>query len=406
MNDGNTPKETILIVDDAPSTINVLKTDLNHAGYRVLAATNGKSALDIVSETKPDLILMDVNMPGMNGYDTCESIKQKPEYRDIPVIFLSGLTDTLDKVKAFSSGAVDYMEKPAPAEELLARVKAQLSIRRMQIELERSNIALKQEIESRIRAQREVEEINATLERRVMERTAELQAANEQLNAEIHERQAIENTLTLARTKLNVLNNLIFSDIQNFLFINNSYFELIRNLIRDSPVINQFDKIKPTMDRISRSLERAKSFQKLGLSPPCWMNVNNTVLMALSHFDTLKMKKTIDLKGLEIYADPLLEQVFIQLIENTFQFSGSDPVEISLEYSSGTDHLTIIYADSGRGIPAAKKEDILNRTERGSGLILAREILSITGISIRETGKEGEGVRFEMTVPQGKYHYG
>ncbi|NTW88069.1 MAG: diguanylate cyclase [Desulfobulbaceae bacterium] len=134
---------TILIVDDTPANVSLLNAVLSEE-YRIRTATRGSEALKIALETPPDLILLDIMMPEMDGYEVCERLKESPQLRDIPVIFLSLLDSTEVKVKAFRSGGVDYITKPFHAEEVRARVRTHLRIRRLQLQLEAQNQVLEQ----------------------------------------------------------------------------------------------------------------------------------------------------------------------------------------------------------------------------------------------------------------------
>ncbi|MCP4698190.1 MAG: response regulator [Gammaproteobacteria bacterium] len=132
-------QQTILIVDDTAENISVLYEVLMNCGYKALIAENGKAALELLDAVKPDLILLDVLMPSMNGFETCKRLKADRESRDIPVIFMSALSDTVDKVKGFELGAVDYITKPLNQDEVLARVRTHLTIRSLQKGLEEKN---------------------------------------------------------------------------------------------------------------------------------------------------------------------------------------------------------------------------------------------------------------------------
>ena len=132
-------KPTILVVDDTPDNI-VLLTALLKGTYRTKVATDGAKALEIATAgTPPDLILLDIMMPQMDGYEVCRRLKEHDTLKDVPVIFLSALNETGDKVKAFSSGGVDYVTKPFQFAEVRARVDTHLKLRRLQAELERQN---------------------------------------------------------------------------------------------------------------------------------------------------------------------------------------------------------------------------------------------------------------------------
>lgn len=157
-------KSKVLIVDDTPENIQVLMGTLKDQ-YAIVAAVNGEKALKLaVSDPQPNLILLDIMMPGMDGFEVCRRLKGDPATRDIPVIFLSALDDTANKVKGFSLGAVDYMSKPFEPEEVHVRVNTHLTINRLRQSLAEKN--------------RELEAYNQKLEDRVKERTAELASLN------------------------------------------------------------------------------------------------------------------------------------------------------------------------------------------------------------------------------------
>lgn len=150
----------ILIVDDEPASVRYLSMVLKDEGYKVRIALNGQAALDTLTTKLPDLILLDITMPDMSGFKVCQHLKASKQYKEIPVIFLSGLEKTVDKIKGFQVGGIDYITKPFAPEEVLARVKTHLSIRIMQRRLEKQNIQL--------------QEASELLERRVQKRTKAL----------------------------------------------------------------------------------------------------------------------------------------------------------------------------------------------------------------------------------------
>lgn len=133
----------ILIVDDSPSTLQLLSEIFHQQGYTIRAALSGRLALQSIHAAPPDLILLDITMPDMNGYDICRTIKTDDATKDIPVIFVSGLTKSLDVVKGFSAGGVDYVTKPFQVKEVVARVETHLALRRQQRALQESYTALR-----------------------------------------------------------------------------------------------------------------------------------------------------------------------------------------------------------------------------------------------------------------------
>ena len=147
----------ILVVDDTPNDVTLLEDMLTARGYQVATATNGAEALARLAEEAPDLILLDVIMPGLDGFEVSERLRADGATRDIPVIFLTALEGTLDKVRAFSAGAVDYITKPFRSEELLARVRTHLALREAHRSLEEQNARLREEIEAHNRTKGTVE---------------------------------------------------------------------------------------------------------------------------------------------------------------------------------------------------------------------------------------------------------
>ncbi len=146
-------KGTIVIVDDTLDNLRLLTQLLNEQGYKTRPIPNGERALAAIQKVPPDLILLDIMMPQMNGYEVCQKLKVDERTRDIPIIFLSALHEAIDKVKAFSIGGVDYVTKPFQAEEVLARVKTHLTLQQIRRQLQEQNIQLQQEIQQRKHAE-------------------------------------------------------------------------------------------------------------------------------------------------------------------------------------------------------------------------------------------------------------
>ena len=155
-------QRSILVVDDTAANIGFLLDTLSKAGYRVRVAPDGESALEQLQYSPPDLVLLDVMMPGLDGFETCRRLRQLPKLEKIPVIFMTALSDAQDKVRAFAAGADDYVTKPFQYEEVLARVRLHLTRRELECQLAY---------------------LNRDLEARVVARTAELKSALEEVEA-------------------------------------------------------------------------------------------------------------------------------------------------------------------------------------------------------------------------------
>ncbi len=149
---------TILLVDDQPKTVSALCEYLRLCGFTATIVENGESALKSVGERKPDIIILDVLMPGMDGFETCRQLKEHEDTRGIPVIFVSAYTEIIDKLKGFEVGGVDYVAKPFEHGEVLARIAAHLRVRNLQKNLQENNVRLQQEIEQRIQVEEALRE--------------------------------------------------------------------------------------------------------------------------------------------------------------------------------------------------------------------------------------------------------
>jgi K+-sensing histidine kinase KdpD len=166
-------------------------------------------------------------------------------------------------------------------------------------------------------------------------------------------------------------------------------------------------KEESLVKEIQEALSFARQFNDMGMSPPRWQNIQDVLLFAVSHLDLGDLSRDFALQGIEIYADSLLERVFVTLAENTVMYAKGATV-IRAGYTIAGDEAVIFMEDDGPGIPEDVKEEIFSKGIGAGGstsLFLSREILSTTGISIREAGVVGKGARFEIRVPKGSYRF-
>ncbi len=163
MNLENNEKPNVMIVDDTPANLGLLEDILCQHGFNVAAFPRGAMALQAAAKEPPDLILLNIIMPEMDGFEVCQRLKADEVLKNIPVIFISALNDTDSKLKAFSKGGVDYVTKPFQEEEVLARVKTHLNMRRMQRELEKHNLNLEEKVRQRTKLLQARNEIHSMM---------------------------------------------------------------------------------------------------------------------------------------------------------------------------------------------------------------------------------------------------
>jgi len=160
------PADTdILIVDDNPTNLDLLSEVLEGHGYRYRVATSGRATFGAIAAARPDLVLLDISMPEMNGYEVCERLKADPETARIPILFLSALDEPFDKVRAFDVGAADYIGKPFQIPEVMARIEHQLARSRLELDLERRNQELADKNAALLRLSEALEQANRELAR-------------------------------------------------------------------------------------------------------------------------------------------------------------------------------------------------------------------------------------------------
>ncbi|WP_199246252.1 sensor histidine kinase [[Phormidium] sp. ETS-05] len=212
-------KGNILIVDDTPNNLRVLSTMLLEQGYEVRTALNGTMALQSVKVLRPELILLDIQMPDMDGYQLCERLKNLDEIKDIPIIFISALDDVNSKVKAFTLGGVDYITKPFQVEEVIARVENQLMNRRLQKQLQ----------ESEMLARSQAEELSRTLN--------SLKKAQSQL-VQSEKMSSLEHLVAGIAHEINNPINFIYGNISHVSEYTNNLFDIIDLL---------YEKLQPSI---------------------------------------------------------------------------------------------------------------------------------------------------------------
>jgi PAS domain S-box-containing protein len=196
---------TILIVDDTPGNLGVVVDSLEARGIRVLVALDGIEALERAAFSQPDVILLDVKMPGINGFETCRRLKRDERTRDIAVIFMTSLTGNGDRVEGFLAGGVDYVTKPLRVDEMVARVGVHLELRVMHKQVLAQNRQLIEEVAARKETEAALSQARDDLERRVALRTEELARANANLQAQIDERRRADARLQASEVRFRAI---------------------------------------------------------------------------------------------------------------------------------------------------------------------------------------------------------
>jgi diguanylate cyclase (GGDEF)-like protein len=213
-------KDYVLVVDDTPPNLHLLVTMLTRKGYDARGAADGELALATIGAELPDLVLLDINMPNLDGFEVCRKLKASDRTRETPIIFISARDEVLDKVKAFAVGAVDYITKPFQIAEVLARVDNQLTLRKLQKQLQEQNELLKKEISHRILAEAMLQEANVQLERLV-----NLDGLTKLANRRCFDEYLQQEWQRLARDQQSLA--LIMCDIDFFKNYNDSYGHII-----------------------------------------------------------------------------------------------------------------------------------------------------------------------------------
>lgn len=226
---------------------------------------------------------------------------------------------------------------------------------------------------------------------------------------DITNRKRAEEALQQANRKLNLLSDITRHDIRNQLLTLTAYLELSKESLGDAAKTSEYIiKEEQAVNAIERQIVFAKEYEDLGVYTPDWQNAEANVRKALRALPMRDILVSVELTDLEIYADPLFEKVFYNLIDNALRYGGSKMMTIRFTTQETEAGMVIICEDDGVGISAEDKKHLFERGfghHTGFGLFLTREIQSITGITITETSEQSEGARFEITVPKECYRF-
>lgn len=321
----------ILIVDDQPNNLRLLSNFLTKEGYEVRKALNGKIALMACENLPPDLVLLDVMMPGLDGYEVCHLLKSNPKTCEIPIIFISALNESFDKVKAFQVGGSDYITKPLNNEEVLVRVKHQLMIRSLQKQFLEQNQLL--------------EELNKNLEKVVSLKTKQL------INQ--------EKTATIGRLTQGLFHNLR-NPLHNILLTLGLLEQMFTDKGLEKKGLEYTECIKDYVLQISQIMDSLLTKSRLDQkSEVVWLNINDMIQRELQLFHANlyfknKIKKIYSLDQ-TLPEIPLVysnfSQVFTNLVNNAIDAVWNrEQREITIITRQDTENIYIEIADTGCGI--------------------------------------------------------
>jgi two-component system, NtrC family, sensor kinase len=413
-------KETILVVDDTPANLEILLRVFQIEGYKVRAVTSGPMGIRAAGNDPPDIILLDVSMPEMNGYETCKILKKNEVTKNIPVIFISALTETFDKVTAFESGGVDYITKPIQIEEALARVKTHLALRKYQFLLEEKNRELSEAIDHIKEAQSQL--INS-------EKMASLGVLTAGIAHEINNPISFIYTSSLGLSK----------DIAFFLDMQKKYEEAFHKC--DQPLMQEINEYKQDHDfderftelkqlteniitgakRISDIVHSLRLFSRIDEADlkeiDLVENIESTILL-LHHKISNKIKVVREYGKIPpVPCFPAkISQVFMNVLSNAIEaIEEKDPINENEQIVIVTrlitrkevPYVSIEISDTGKGIPEKLMNHIFDpffTTKQvgkgmGLGLSITNNIIKEHGGIIEASSIENQGTTFIILIP-------
>ncbi|BAY33210.1 response regulator receiver signal transduction histidine kinase [Nostoc carneum NIES-2107] len=432
----NVEEATIMIVDDNQTNLKVLCNAISNYGWEILIATDGQSAIEQAEYAQPDLILLDVMMPGLDGFNTCQILKKNPATHDIPIIFLSALSDKFDKVQGLLIGGVDYITKPFQKEEVLARVHVHLKIRFLTKQLELQNQQLEQRIEERTtKLSQALDELKQSQLQLVQ--NEKLSTLGQLVAGVAHE---INNPLTSLTGNLHFIGNYL-DDLVNHLQLYRQYYsDPPADIVKDAKTIDveQIIKDLPAMlsymnigvERISDISTSLRTFSRTDISHKVDFDIHegiDSTLLILQHrlkasnkrSQIVVMKNYGDIPSVKCYPGQI-SQVFMNIISNSIDAfdeknekspnpeNAGYEIVIETRFDEDENLLSVTFADNGSGIAPELINQIFEQffttksVGKGTGLGLS---ISKQIVEEKHQGKIqcfsvlGEGTKFVIEIP-------
>lgn len=370
----------ILIVDDTPANLGVIVDYLEQYGFGIMIARSGESALQKARYAPPDLILLDVLMPDMDGFEVCQRLKADELIRDIPVIFMTSLTSVEDKVKGFEAGAIDYVTKPLYQEEVLARITTHLRLRDLTLSLQEKNRLL--ELSSRTERERLFEAVNHQREqlRALANRLTEVQEAErKQLARDLHDH--LGQALTAISMNLTALKDELLPPVS----------PRIRERLVEASTLT--DQTLEQVRELSLNL-RPPMLDDLGLAPTLRWYIKQ-------YAKRLNIETKFEVHGLAERLPSELEtalyRVAQEALTNVARHAQASRVQLRLERKGSTIIASI--EDNGQGFDVAK---VISREAavKGTGLLGMRERVTLLGGHLDIHSRPGHGTQLLVKIPQ------
>ena len=382
----------LLLVDDVPANLDVLCALLEGADYRISIAPDGAIALRLAAQTAPDLILLDVVMPEMNGFEVCRRLKQDPKTEHIPVIFITAENQTEGVVEGFEAGGVDYIAKPFQDAEVLVRVKTHLSLSRLTRELETKSTALEEKNQSLNEANEALVVANQKIQEVSRYKSEFLARMSHDLRTPMNA--IIGYTRILLRRTRDVLEERHYRNLENIEISADHLLNLISDIL---------DLSKIEAGRMEIQLQDVDLQQLVG---ECAMALSSLLR------DGVQLERQLeDVEPLR--TDPnLLRRVLMNLLSNAVKFTEQGRIDLRLRSIEGG--LEVVVADTGPGIPAAELPHIFDEFHRveggkkggpegtGLGLAIARKSVNLLGGRLAVESQTGRGTKFTLTIEHRK----